>query len=216
VARPRGENGGPPARRTPEPLPWEKQKGETRVSFSAFAIYRDLGPHRSLSKTAAAVGKSLAAMKGHSTKYGWVERADAYDDFVDRRLREERETERIRLERAQLGLGSTMVGLALRRLNGAPPGVNSRGEVVEEVVALDPNTLDAGDVVRLATDGVRIQRLAAGLATDLIRGTTAISAPDVVKLARDLVEILSRFIPEDRQARAFSELEAYIESGQRL
>lgn len=200
----------------PERLPWERQKGETAAAFHNFALYRDLGPHRSLSKAALDSTRSVKTLKDQSAKYGWVERAEAYDDHVDARLREERETERIRLERTHFGAGAAILGVALRRLNGAPAGMSQNGEPIEPVERLDPNTLDAGDVARLLETGVRVQRISSGLPTDLVKGATAVAASDVVRMANDLIEIASRFIDEERQARYYSELQAYLDSGRRV
>lgn len=205
-----------PAVPEPERLPWERMKGESAAAFHNFAIYRDLGPHRSLTKAALDRKLSVVTLKQQSAKYDWVARAEAYDDHVDSQLREARETERIRLERAQLGLGSTLVSLALRRINGAPAGRDGNGARVAEIERLDPNEMDAGDVIRAAEVGVRIQRIASGLPTDLIRGQIAVSTAEAQRVVGDVIEILTRFIPEDREARAFSELQAYIESGRRL
>lgn len=202
-----------PAVPEPERLPWERRKGESAAAFHNFAVYRDLGPHRSLTKAAAANGKSVETLKDQSAKYSWVERAEAYDDDVDRRLREERETERIRLERTHFGAGAAILGVALRRINGAPAAVAADGTPIEPVERLDPNSLDAGDVARLMETGVRVQRISSGLPTDLIKGATAISATDAVRMASDLIEIAARYVPDDRQPRFYAELQAYLDSG---
>lgn len=213
MARPRRDR--TPAVPEPERLPWERRKGEAATSFHNFAMYRDLGPHRSLSKAATALGKSIETLKTQSAKYGWVERAEAYDDDVDRRIRAERETERLRLERTHFGAGAALLGVALRRLNGAEAGVGPNGPV-EAVERLDPNTLDAGDVARVMETAVRVQRISSGLPTDLVKGAVLPSMTEVVRMASDLVEIAVKFIPDDRQPRFYSELQAYIDSGRRL
>lgn len=205
-----------PAVPEPERLPWERQKGETAAAFHNFALYRDLGPHRSISKVALDRKVNADNLKKQSAKWGWVSRAEAYDDHVDATLREARDTERVRLERAQLGLGSAIVGLALRRINGAAAAMSADGEPIEAVARLDPNEMDAGDVIRAAEVGVRIQRIASGLPTDLIRGSVTVSTVEAQRVVGDVIEILTRFIPPDRESRAYSELQAYIESGRRL
>jgi hypothetical protein len=204
-----------PARVEAERLPWERQPKEPVRAFHSFAMYRDLGPHRSLSKAAQATGKSLDGLKQLSTKYGWVERAEAYDDDYDRRRREELETERMRLDRTHMGLGAQFIGLALTRLAGRPASVGPNGPV-EPVAALNPNDMDAGDVIRAGVEGMRMQRVAAGMPTDLVRGVTQVAASDVVRMASDLVTMAAKFVPEERQARFYAELEAYLESGRML
>jgi hypothetical protein len=74
----------------PERLPQESQR-----AYRAFCIYRDMGPDRSLDQAwkrfRAASGptkdRGSARRPGHwadwSQKYHWVERAEAYDDFIE-------------------------------------------------------------------------------------------------------------------------------------
>lgn len=205
-----------PAVPEPERLLWERRKGEPAVAFRYFALYRDLGPHRSLAKVALDVKVSLDRLKELSARHGWVDRAEAYDDHIDAQLREARETERVRLERTHFGAGAALLGVALRRLNGVAAAVGPGGEPIEPVTRLDPNSLDAGDVARLMEVGVRVQRISSGLPTDLIKGSTAVAASEVLHMANDLIEIAARFIPEERQARFYAELQSYIDSGRRV
>lgn len=205
-----------PAVPEPERLPWERQPKEPVSTFSAFALYRDLGPQRSLSKVAASMKRNLSALKEASVKWQWVERADAYSDYVDARMREERENERARLERTDAGIAAALKGIVLRRVNGSPAAVDQAGNPVEPVERIDPNTLDAGDLARLSDVAVRIGRISAGLPTDFVRGALNVTAHDASRVAGDIIEIAQKFIPEDRQPRFFSELQAYIDSGRRL
>jgi hypothetical protein len=58
---------------------WDKQKGETPKTFSHFCIYRDLGPERTLEKSAKIAGISWAQAQRLSDTYGWVQRCDQWD-----------------------------------------------------------------------------------------------------------------------------------------
>jgi hypothetical protein len=63
---------------------WERlaDKNESSRAFAAFCIYRDLPPkERSLAKIAQTHNKSIAVLASWSTKYEWVKRSQAYDDF---------------------------------------------------------------------------------------------------------------------------------------
>jgi hypothetical protein len=62
--------------------PWERQPGETAPAFRCFCEYLKLGGGRSFKATADELGRppSYAKQLGvWSVKFGWVERAAAYD-----------------------------------------------------------------------------------------------------------------------------------------
>jgi hypothetical protein len=79
---------------------WEQQPGETARAYSLFAIYRDLGPLRTLRRAAASFYHShpeledadrlealtapqLQQARFWSHTHGWVERAQAWDLHLD-------------------------------------------------------------------------------------------------------------------------------------
>jgi hypothetical protein len=64
---------------------FEPQPKESSKAFWAFKIYRDLGPERSLVKACESYYGStanLAQIKVWSSKFDWVDRARAYDDWL--------------------------------------------------------------------------------------------------------------------------------------
>jgi hypothetical protein len=70
---------------------WEQQPAESAKAFSAFKIYRDLGPQRSLQKTAEAYYgcvKNLAQIGRWSSGFDWVERAKSHDAWLEMVRRE--------------------------------------------------------------------------------------------------------------------------------
>lgn len=69
--------------------PWERQPDETARAFEAFAVYRDLGPNRSIRKTGQALGKNLTTIGEWSVKYDWVNRCAAWDIEQERINRQE-------------------------------------------------------------------------------------------------------------------------------
>ncbi len=81
------------------PLEWERRPEESGRAYSAFVLYRDLGPTRSLAAAYAAsrhpgggVAKKAAShWEEWSSAYDWVERAEAYDAHLEARRRAERE-----------------------------------------------------------------------------------------------------------------------------
>lgn len=69
------------------PDPWERQKGESRQAFAAFAAYRDQSPKRSLRQIAKALDKSSSLIARWSSHWFWQRRVDAWDAFQDERKR---------------------------------------------------------------------------------------------------------------------------------
>jgi hypothetical protein len=69
--------------------PWDRRanEGETSTAYERFVAYLELPPRRSLTKLAAALSESgsRSCSRGRlsewSRKWGWVERAAAYDDY---------------------------------------------------------------------------------------------------------------------------------------
>ncbi len=63
------------------------EDGETRKAFEAFKLYRDQGPGRSLAKTAELVygspTGSIRQIEKWSSRFDWVDRAAAWDDWYD-------------------------------------------------------------------------------------------------------------------------------------
>lgn len=62
---------------------WERQPRESATTYEDFCTYRDMGGSRTLPKVAEIRGKSLAAVAQSSQRHNWVERVQAYDDFLD-------------------------------------------------------------------------------------------------------------------------------------
>lgn len=72
---------------------WERQPGETSKAFGAFCIYRDIGPQRSMPQVLEIGNLSckLNNLETWCTRYSWVARAAAYDDYLDSIKRKEKE-----------------------------------------------------------------------------------------------------------------------------
>ena len=188
------------ATRTDQPLPWEKQPKESRQAFQAFQMYRDLGYARSQAKVAAALGKSEDLIARWSSRWRWVERADAVPRPPRPEAREARETAIKQLNDLEQAFGHSAMVMALQRLRG-----DRNAE--EPVTALDPNQLEPNDVMRLASDGSRLMRLAYGEPTDLVKNALLIHPTDVSRQIGAVVDVALKFIPDDLQAAFLRELE---------
>lgn len=80
----------------PDPLPWERQRGEPEKAWQAFRIFMDLSPNdRTLTNVARALGRSKQLAKRWANDHDWYERVRARDV----------ELERVRIEADARALG---------------------------------------------------------------------------------------------------------------
>ena len=175
----------------PDREPWEKLPGESFKAFQAFALYRDLGPARSSQKVADHLSKSGTLIRGWASKWSWQVRAAAYDNHVDRRMREQQEDELARARRTWTAEGRALQHLGMSRLVGDPDN--------PEIQAVNPNTLDARDAAAVIRTGVEVE--GKGLGDPLIvarSGGVLIPLEMVREFATSLVEIARRYIDEER------------------
>lgn len=69
--------------------PWDPLDREGGKAYAAFTLYRDLGPSDRSINRVVSEGKCSRGQAGEwSGKYKWVERARAFDLYVDQRQRE--------------------------------------------------------------------------------------------------------------------------------
>ena len=140
-----------------EVLPWEKHDDETDISFRAFAAYRDLGPSRSLRKAAEvhydgreSLPKSqLRQLAKWSKPHRWVARAAEFDAWNDYHRWMNREADIRQMEQRHANIAVTLQRTALERLETLPA-----------------SALNAQSVVQFLKEGVTIERLARGEATE--------------------------------------------------
>lgn len=138
---------------------WERQPGESAKAFEAFATYRDmLTGERSVRKVAEKLGKSSTFVSRWSSRFGWVERAAAWDDEQDRIARENLAPERRRMNKTHADLGNALLVKAAKGLK-----------------RLSDEELTAGDVARLVEVGSKLERLALGVKDT---GTVEVTGPD--------------------------------------
>lgn len=190
-----------PARR-PDRDPWDIQPGETVRAFTAFCYYRDLLSARTLRRVAAELKRPQTTVEGWSRRWRWLARCEEYDLHLDRRLREQRETEaeQAMVRHGQIGRGlQTLVRL---RLAG---GTMEDGTTVPR---LDPSTMDALSLVRAAEVGVKLERLAHGLPTDFLRALHTISTVDFERILSAVVDEAMRLLPDEKHDEFVSRVRA--------
>ena len=134
----------------PSPAPWEQQPEETARAYTAFCVFRDLGPRRTLAAAAAAYYQRAAdslerQVDKWSSAHRWVERAAAWDRHLDAQGRAAQETARREMAERHGREARALQAKALERLR-----------------ALRPEELSPADVLRFFVEAVKLERLALG------------------------------------------------------
>lgn len=112
-------------------------------------IRPDLTVRRSLREIAKGAGCRRQTLEAISAKNRWVERAEAYDADVERKIREKNEAEILKMRERHAMLATQMLKKATIRL-----------------LALRDGELDPADLIRMIDTGVKIERLSRGEATE--------------------------------------------------
>ncbi|MCD8308905.1 MAG: hypothetical protein LUD19_03540 [Clostridia bacterium] len=167
--KPRKTAQNAPQHEMPENI-WEMLPTENADQYAKFALYRDMAyqdapeavdekgrvrygrrlKKRSLRKLAAELGlKAARPLEELSVKFDWQSRCEAYDQDLDRRARQAQEEAVIKMREDHALLGAQMIRKATSRLLRIP----------EEEIS-------AGDLIRLADVGVKIERLSRGESTE--------------------------------------------------
>lgn len=162
---------------------WERQEGETTKAFYAFTIYRDLGHNRSLSKVhenyIEATSKTRSCLRtiaGWSSKFNWVKRVQAYDDYMDGLAREEKEKAVKEMQKRHLTLGMALQAKGAERLQN-----------------LDGKDMKTRDAISAIAQGTRLERLIRGEPTERVRG-------EMVTTIREVGPMPWEKIPEAEEA----------------
>lgn len=163
---------------------WEQQDGEPGKAYAAFRLYRDMGPtSRSIAKVAEQRGErgSTSRTSLWSSKWRWVERAAAYDAWVDVIRRDERERgfreeERLRFQQRRELIQSELdiSRKALERVKQGLAGPMFRQRIVEDgrVTIIEPTKWTFRDLAAVFVLADRRARLALEMFGDAARAPT--------------------------------------------
>lgn len=177
-----------PAVRDEPLLPWEKQKGEPGTAFWAFSVYRDLGPRRSLTKVGEIAGETgvaaASSVERWSSRWKWVERADAWDRDQDRKRTAERDEALASARRSEVIAGSAAMTAIINRLRG-----RAASEGVPAVQALDPNAIEWGDFNGVANAAMKLLDSGLGEAGADLKGTVLVRVTAFQDFARALADV---------------------------
>jgi len=86
---------------------WERKPDESHKAYEAFSIYRDMGINRNVRAVAQKLNKSLTIIGRWSSRYNWVERAGAYDDYYGKLERQAIERGRIASKKKRIKILET-------------------------------------------------------------------------------------------------------------
>ena len=131
--------------KTNESKPWERQEYDTKKSFEAFCIYRDMGEERGIRKVAAQLGKSETLIARWSGKYNWVDRCAAWDAEVDR-----------------LASIENLRNIRKMRERHAKLAVKALEKADEALEALDVYSARADHIARLLAEATKLERISRG------------------------------------------------------
>lgn len=159
---------------------WDRVQGESSKSFEKFCYYRDLGSERTQKAIAEHFGTTLRNINLLAQKWGWVKRAEGWDDHQDLLAQQQRTDEIQKVRERHIMLGSRMQIMGAKRLDNLMDV--ETGEIDD---ALTPST-----AVRMQVEGARMEREAIGINKQMT-GVLAFSHEELITFSDDeLIEQL--------------------------
>jgi hypothetical protein len=206
--------------------PWEAIKDERALAFSAFEIYRRLGPNRTVEQAwrlywnrpgtrrkrgdNTSPPRVMPYFSKWAVQWRWRERALAWDaeqtaierdQRLDRELREKAKEHEEELRQRQLWKEEARAArtLARRLLMRGLQGIDAREIEDMGVREILPHSQRLAALLEV---GQRLERMALGEPTDVVRQVTALSP----ELQEKLLALLQRYVPPDRWQELAQEL----------
>jgi len=158
---------------------WDRQPGESSRAYAHFCLYRDMGVSRSLRTLEKVDGctSGYRQLGRWSSRWRWVERCEAYDDYLEYQRRLQQEKERREMSKRHAKMGMLAQSFAVRKL-----------EKMANRIEQDEEHVSPADVARILDIGVKVERLARGEPTD----SHEVMGPGGGPLKLDLAETLKR------------------------
>lgn len=188
--------------------PWERQPKETEKAFEAFQIYRDMGVTRSLTRLAetlhgsypkryGTVQSARATAGAWAGQWAWQRRLEALNLHTDAVRRAEADDRRREMEASHQQLADSLKFGVLARLRG----LRGRGEGLPDIEALDPASIETyAEAAQVAKTVVQIDRLNAGLPTDLTKSLGSWSNQEVQTMLNGVLDrCLGRMSDEEKE-----------------
>ncbi len=163
---------------------WDKREDESARAYEWFCRYRDMGPGRSHEKLnqkySEGISKKSLTLRW-SSKYAWVERAEAYDAHIESIKRETNEDRAKKTAEEHIGVADKVMEFALRKLS------------LLENMEVKPNEVKG--LIELA---VKIKRDALGIAEKHeVTGEVHVEQQTANKLIDDLLERSQQLLEMD-------------------
>ena len=145
---------------------WKRLNNESSKAYAAFSIYRDLRIERSLEKVAEECRKSSRLIGRWSSKYHWVERATAYDDYLDERRRQKHEVQLGHIVDNITDKGETALEKTLEDMQYDNPSPFAKNERVTALInaiwkvhGLDKTKIEHSGEVKTTTNVTRLKEV---------------------------------------------------------
>lgn len=123
--------------------------GETDKTYKYFCAYRDMNVQgrnkRSIREVQKQFDVQLATIAAHSRRFRWVERAKAYDKYLEKSRRARFEDELIRMYATHAKVGTSLIAKAMQKLINTPDDM-----------------LTINDVTKLLDLGLKTERISRG------------------------------------------------------
>lgn len=188
--------------------PWDRQPDENQQQYEKFCAYRDMKYEkaangipqvdifrsRSIRKLSADAKCNRTLIEKLSARFRWQARCDAYDLYITKLQRDENEKNIRDMQKRHAQIASEILKKAVRR-----------------ILSLPDEEISAGDLVRMADVGVKIERLARGESTENQRITGEIEEKKTVTVSvedelKELSVSVLRKMAEEYKAKPVEEL----------
>lgn len=179
-----------------EDFPWSPQPGETAIAYASFNAYRSQGPKRSIAATARETGRDASTLRALSSRFSWVERAVAFDAYLENREIEELAQGRVAMRKAHVNLAEI-----------------AREKILARLESLDPGEMTVRDLAVWLDLSVKIERQARGEADRTIRvegeiNVAGMNAEQRRQLMAEALEVLNHRLGVTEHNR---EVTAYLD-----
>jgi len=155
---------------------------ESAKAYAAFVVYRDLGAERSTAAVARSLGRSKTLIDRWSSRHGWVARARARDDEIDRQTTAAKLREAVEMEDRH---GRAAVALQARAL--------------QALQDIQGDKVSPRDLTYMMDIAVKIERLSRGQPSERVELVGQLVTPLIQALIAVFVECNDI---DDREARA--------------
>ena len=160
---------------------WDKQEGETTLSYDWFCKYRDYGTERSQAIIVQKYGRkdSYTTQLGKwSKKYNWVERVNAYDIYLEGKKRKSMEDERLTAAKKHIALAEVFYK-----------------KVMEKMKTLDAEDLSARSLKDMAEFAVKTERDALGIAQEFkVVNDVTVKDKNAEKVYQSVIDIANKVL----------------------